>query len=218
LLQQAFSGITSGRTATVACPPCAALILSAKAFHFIVSWRAAFVLLSETPKEEAMQVRYIWPAAVALAVILAGCNQTPPVLDTRDADARAIHKVETAWNQAFATRDVNKVAAFYSDDASVFLPGTPVINGAPAIKAALKPMLADKKYSLVFTSTKTEVSKASDIAYSQGTYTSRHTDPKTKQVLTEKGKYVTVYKKQADGTWKAVADSVSYDAPAEKAK
>ena len=32
------------------------------------------------------------------------------------------------------------------------------------------------------------------------------TDPKTKKVLTVKGKYVTVFKKQADGGWKAVAD------------
>jgi ketosteroid isomerase-like protein len=33
-------------------------------------------------------------------------------------------------------------------------------------------------------------------------------------VLTEKGKYVTVYKKQADGGWKAVADIFNADAPA----
>jgi ketosteroid isomerase-like protein len=39
------------------------------------------------------------------------------------------------------------------------------------------------------------------------------TDPKTKKVLTEKGRYVTVYKMQADGGWKAFVDIDSEDAP-----
>jgi ketosteroid isomerase-like protein len=38
-------------------------------------------------------------------------------------------------------------------------------------------------------------------------------DPKTKKSITDKGKYVTAYKKQADGTWKAVADMDSSDLP-----
>jgi len=33
-------------------------------------------------------------------------------------------------------------------------------------------------------------------------------------VVAEKGKYVTVYKKQADGKWKAIADIDNADAPA----
>jgi ketosteroid isomerase-like protein len=37
-------------------------------------------------------------------------------------------------------------------------------------------------------------------------------------VLTEKGRYVTVYKKQADGGWKAVVDIDSEDAPPSPAK
>jgi uncharacterized protein (TIGR02246 family) len=160
----------------------------------------------------------ICQAAVVFTVILAGCNQAPPVLDTRDADARTIHTLETSWNQAFAVKDLNKVVSFYTDDASFLSPSSATLNGAQAIKAAMKPVLADKKYSLMFASTKIEVSKSSDIAYSEGTYTSRHTDPKSKQVFIEKGKYLTVYKKQADGTWKAIADSVSPDAPAVKAE
>jgi ketosteroid isomerase-like protein len=51
------------------------------------------------------------------------------------------------------------------------------------------------------------------LGYTQGTYTLTITDPKTKKPVTDKGKYVTAYKKQADGTWKAVADMVSSDIP-----
>jgi ketosteroid isomerase-like protein len=58
-----------------------------------------------------------------------------------------------------------------------------------------------------------DVAKSGDLGYSQGAYTMTFTDPKTKKVLTERGKYVTVFKKQADGSWKAVADIDNEDAP-----
>jgi ketosteroid isomerase-like protein len=60
--------------------------------------------------------------------------------------------------------------------------------------------------------------KTGDLGYSQGAYTMTMTDPKTRKVLSEKGKYVTVYKKQADGGWKAVADIANEDAPPAPAK
>jgi len=34
------------------------------------------------------------------------------------------------------------------------------------------------------------------------------------QKITDKGKYLTVYRKQADGTWKAAADMINSDMPA----
>ena len=173
-----------------------------------------------------MQARFTWPAAIALAVIVAGCAQAPPPAppDTRPADTKAIQDLETAWSQSFATKDVNKITAFYSDDASVYMPGVPVISGIAAIKAAMTPMLADKNYSLTFASTGMEVAKSGDIAYSHGTYTETATAPKTKKVVTVNGKYLTVYGKQADGGWKAIQDSISDDgaptpvAAAKKAK
>jgi ketosteroid isomerase-like protein len=58
-----------------------------------------------------------------------------------------------------------------------------------------------------------EVAKGGDIAYSQGTYVITMPDPKTKKETVEHGTYVTVYKKQADGTWKAVEDINTPGAP-----
>jgi len=154
--------------------------------------------------------------AISLVVFLAGCTPAAPPLtppDTRDADAKAIKGVEAAWVQAFTTKDVDKVAAFYSDDASVFLPGAPIITGIPAIKAALKPMIADRNFSLTFAADKVDVAKSGDLGYSQGAYTMTYSSLKGKRVVTEKGKYVTIFKKQADGSWKNVADIFNADAP-----
>jgi len=162
-----------------------------------------------------MHNRYCWAAAFALAVIVAGCNQAPPppTPDTHDADVKAIRDLEAATVQAFAAKDLDKVAAFYADDASGLYADSPVLNGVPAIMASWKPQLADKNFSVTWASDKVEIAKSGDLGYSQGSVTQTMTDPKTKKVLTVKGKYVTVFKKQADGSWKAVADIGNEDAP-----
>jgi uncharacterized protein (TIGR02246 family) len=167
-----------------------------------------------------MHNRYFLAAAFALTVILAGCNQAPPppAPDTHDADVKAIRDVETAAGQAMAAKDFDKSMAFYADDAYAFFPDAPVLNGIAAIKAAWKPMLADKNFSFTFASEKVDVAKSGDLGYSQGAFTMTFTDPKTKKVLTERGKYVTVFKKQADGSWKCVADIGNEDAPPAPAK
>jgi hypothetical protein len=56
--------------------------------------------------------------------------------------------------------------------------------------------------------------KGGDLASSHGRYTSAMTDPKTKKLVTETRKHVTVYRKQADGSWKAILDIDNADAPA----
>ncbi|MBV8630840.1 MAG: nuclear transport factor 2 family protein, partial [Silvibacterium sp.] len=53
-----------------------------------------------------------------------------------------------------------------------------------------------------------------DMAYVQGIYTMTFTEPRTGSTLIEKGKYLTVYKKQDDGTWKIAEDINNADAPA----
>jgi len=67
-------------------------------------------------------------------------------------------------------------------------------------------MLADPALTLKFQSSWVEVAKASDIAYTQGSYIMTMTDPHSKQVVNDHGSYVTTYSKQPDGSWNVVAD------------
>jgi uncharacterized protein (TIGR02246 family) len=157
----------------------------------------------------------------ALIVTVAGCSQAPPPAppDTREADATAIRNMETAAQADWAARDADKIAAFYADDASMLMPNMAILNGKDAIRNSLQAFVAgDPNFALSYSSDKVEVAKSGDYAYTQGTYTMKMTDPKTKKVLTENGKYVTVYEKQADGSWKAVADINNANAPASPAK
>jgi uncharacterized protein (TIGR02246 family) len=143
-------------------------------------------------------------------MISTGCAPTP--VDTHDSDVKAIKDTEAAWNQAFSAKDAEKTVRFYTDDACLLSANEPVVCGRDGIKQALGPLLADANFSLHFESVKVDVAKSGEIAYSQGTYTMTLTDPGTKKSVTDKGKYLTVFKKQA-GDWKAVEDAVSSDQP-----
>ena len=147
----------------------------------------------------------------ALATLLSGCATTP---DTHDADVQALKDTEAAWVKDANTKDLAKFAAHYTDDASVLLPNTPVITGKDNIAAALKPMLADPNFALQFAATKVDVAKSGELGYTQGTYSMTMSEPTGQKPATDKGKYLTVFKKQADGSWKAVSDMLNSDLPA----
>jgi uncharacterized protein (TIGR02246 family) len=167
-----------------------------------------------------MQTRTLFfPASIALVFLLAGCNSTPPpkTPNTR-AEAKAVRDTEAAWTRAINTRDIEKATAYYAEDASVLLPGKPVVTGKASIQRLLKPYLDDKNFAQSCTTDMAEVAKSGDMAYTQGTCSMTTTNPKTQKTVTEKNKYVGVYMKQSDGSWKCVADISNADGAAVQAK
>lgn len=151
---------------------------------------------------------------VVLALLCVACSNAPapaPPPDTRAADLQAVKDVEAAWVKDAAAKDADKWASYYTDDASGLFPGAPTVTGKAAIKAALTPYLSDPNFSLTFQSTRAMASKGGDMVYSEGTYSMTITNPKTKKPMMDKGKYLTVFTKQADGSWKAVADTFNSD-------
>ena len=66
---------------------------------------------------------------------------------------------------------------------------------------------------LNFQATKVDVASSGDLAYTRGAYTMTATDPATKKPMNDHGSYVTTYRKQADGSWKAVMDIATSEVP-----
>jgi uncharacterized protein (TIGR02246 family) len=158
---------------------------------------------------------YVRIAPLALAIFQLGCTQAPPPApDTRAADEKAIRDSETQWVKDFTSKDMDKIVGHYADDGSVLMPNITIMTGKDAIRAGLKGAVDDPNFSIDLQTGKVEVSKGSDLAYTQGTYTFTGTDLKLKKKVLEKGKYVEVYKKQADGSWKVIEDMNNPDAPA----
>jgi uncharacterized protein (TIGR02246 family) len=149
---------------------------------------------------------------VALLGFTLGCG-TPAPPDTRVADEQAIRAAEAGALKAAVAKDAERLASFYADDGVVFLPGRPRVVGKDAIRKSWGELFAAPGSSLNFQPAKVEVSRSGDLAYCYGSYTMTANDPRGRP-LTAKGDYVVVYRKQADGQWKLVADIGNTPLPA----
>ncbi|MGA3187887.1 MAG: DUF4440 domain-containing protein [Bryobacteraceae bacterium] len=149
--------------------------------------------------------------SIALLSITAACTK-PPEPDTREADSKAIRDTEAAWVKTAATKNVDAFVAYYTDDGSVLMPNAPIFVGKQAIKDGLKPMMEDPNFTLAFVPNKVEVSKSGDLAFTQGPYKMTFSDMRG-QKFDDEGKYLTVWRKLHDGTWKAVEDTFMTDLP-----
>jgi uncharacterized protein (TIGR02246 family) len=149
--------------------------------------------------------------ALLVLFALTACKEKAP--DTA-ADEKAIRDNEAAWAKDWQAKDPDKIVSHYAPDAVLLVANMPAMKGSDAIKSGINPMLKDPHMSLTFSPTVVVIAKGDDMAYTQGVYTMTFTEPRTGMTLIERGKYVTVYKKQDDGTWKAVEDIDNADAPA----
>jgi ketosteroid isomerase-like protein len=153
-----------------------------------------------------MKQKTLFGLAASVLLWTAGCTQAPPpVIDTRDADIKAIKDADAAEAKDMADKAFDKMVSYYADNATLYTPGAPAAVGKPAIEALSK-TLRDIDLELKFSSGKVDVAKNGDLGYVQGTYTETAMDPKTKRRSMEKGNYVTIYKRQTDGGWKIIED------------
>jgi uncharacterized protein (TIGR02246 family) len=148
-------------------------------------------------------------SCIALLLVASSCTQQMP--DTRAADEATIRDLDVQWSKTAEAGDLEGTISYYSDDAVVLPPNAPIANTKQAIRDIWAQMVApDSKVS--WESTKIEVARSSDLAYSMGTYQEEMKGPDGKPI-TDSGKFIEVWKKQADGKWKVVADMFSSDLP-----
>lgn len=146
-----------------------------------------------------------------IAFACAGCRahrraEREQMLQERIAqDRQAIQATCADWNKASQAKDLDKTMSFYSDDAMVLSPKIPLVQGKETIRQGWKQMFAIPGASLTFTPGEVEVARSGDLAWEHGAYDFAATDKKGK-TTTEHGKYITIWRKQADSSWKVAAD------------
>ncbi len=158
--------------------------------------------------KRAQGLPFFLAAAGALAVLF---SVMPALAADMDANAKALAKRDGDWSKAAATRDADRVASFYAEDAIAYPPQEPVAIGRPAAKKVWAAHFADKTFTISWKTVHAGVAKSGDLGYTAGTYEASFKGPDGKQV-SEKGKYVTAWRKQKDGTWKAIHDIWNTDA------
>ncbi len=149
--------------------------------------------------------------SVALVLLTSACTQQTPA-DTRAADEAVIRDLDAKWSKTAAANDLEGTVSYYSEDAYLLPPNAPIASGKQAIRAVWASLLGPN-VAVSWQVTKIEVARSSDLAYVMGTYTLTAKDAQGKPA-TELGKLLEVWKKQADGNWKTVADIFNSDVPA----
>lgn len=156
-----------------------------------------------------MRVKCIRGIVLVALLVVAGVGAYAQ--NSKAADA--IRAADQQWEKAAAASDLAKTVSFCQPDGSVLPPNAPIATGTAAIRQMFAGYFALPKVSISWTAVTAEAAKSGDLGYSRGTYRFSFNDASGKPVV-DTGKYVTVWHKQADGSWKVVADIFNSDLPA----
>ncbi len=151
-----------------------------------------------------------------IAMILFGFGCAPPAdestMETPAVDLEAgrnsLLATDKSWSESVG--DTDEFLSFFADDA-YFMPfGAPLVRG-DAIRATWEHLVSTPGFALEWVATNTDVAESGDIGYTIGTFELNSEQDGVSMVTV--GKYVTVWSKQADGSWKVQVDSFNSDGP-----
>lgn len=146
---------------------------------------------------------------LAVLLLVSGCKKPVPV--DREGALSAVKAADAAWSKAAQAHDMIGVMSYYADGATVLPPNQELVSNKPSIRKVWTDMLGPGT-DLSWTEGSAEVSSSGDMVYDEGFYLMSTKVAKGKPVL-DRGKYLAVWRKQDDGSWKAVADMWSSDLP-----
>jgi uncharacterized protein (TIGR02246 family) len=140
----------------------------------------------------------------------ASANASPSASNQTEA-RRQIEAAAIGIWQAVARGDSAAILAEYADDALILGSGAPMLQGKPAVAKFLQGLfggntLRDVKGNV------TDIMISGDLAVETGTY-AMTVIPKNGNAVADKGKYIHVWKKSVDGSWKVVRYVPTSDIP-----
>ena len=137
--------------------------------------------------------------------MLGACGSDSPAVNNVAVE-KSVNDVEKGMRKAANDKDAAAFASNFVEDAVMMTPGQPPMKGREAILAGMKQLLSDPNFRIDFASDRMEVADSGDMAAARGSYALTVTDPATGKAINDKGSYVTVFRKQKAGAWKAVLD------------
>jgi len=145
--------------------------------------------------------------AVLFVLIVANASTAYAASKRNDEGVReartAIEAANAKFSEAFARGDTKALSAMYTSDAIAFPPDSEMIRGNEAIGEFWKATRESGVRGAALTTV--EVSRSGDVAYEVGKV-SLTIQPAGKEPTTAMAKYVVIWKRQADGSWKLHRD------------
>ncbi|HEV2641773.1 MAG TPA: SgcJ/EcaC family oxidoreductase [Candidatus Elarobacter sp.] len=134
----------------------------------------------------------------------------------RAAARKYIEDADAKWAAAENSGDAKTIAAMFADSGVGLYAGRPTLHGRDAIAKSSSDEFAKTKVSNTVFHTD-DVLVSGDLAVETGTYSEMRTPKRGGKATAARGRYLTVWQKQSDGTWKVVRDVDTSAEPASKA-
>jgi len=126
---------------------------------------------------------------------------------------QAIRQAEADFEAARAAKGLEGWLSFFADDATDIAAGAPIADKT-AMRARLQKRW-NNNFVLKWQPVKVKVARGGDMAFSVGTWQIADKNKPSAGVI-GRGKYLTVWGKQKDGSWKVLADTGVEDPAAQK--
>lgn len=153
-------------------------------------------------------------AAPRIATVLAllAISAAAALAQTKGEAEKNIRAADAAWLKAYAAKDVDKAVASLDDEGAMLPPNAPIAIGKGAVRKSIAAAFAMPGYNLVWHIAKLDVAASGDFGITNGPYEFTYKDVSGKTIF-DKGKSLTVWKKQPNGSWKVLYDMFNSDLP-----
>jgi uncharacterized protein (TIGR02246 family) len=143
-------------------------------------------------------------ATLSLAVALSRCptqsfGRPGPDSAPGLAAASETGKIPAQWAKLLQSKQIDQLAALYTEDAVFLKPSGERITGRPAIRDLCKKIMDSFSSDFTFRSMTSDVS--GNIAYDSGEYKESLVKISDQTKAEVQGNYLMIFKRQPDGTW-----------------
>ena len=115
-------------------------------------------------------------------------------------------EMDRAWSTAANTNDLEKLWSFWADDAIILMSADITIKGIDQIKSFTTQARKDPNFEISWEVQGSELSDNADMGFTYGIGTVRRTNS-TGEIISTTKPYLSIWRKQADGTWKCVIEN-----------
>jgi ketosteroid isomerase-like protein len=143
---------------------------------------------------------------VAFAALgLAGFAQRPARVDLEAAKA-AMMAADAEFSRVTGERGLEGFSSFLADDVTNIRPNAPLVQGRQKLAEGWARLLNDPAAKIEWQPIYARAASSGEFGYTIGVSKITRTDAEGKRTVST-GKYVTIWQKQANGSWKVVHDS-----------
>jgi ketosteroid isomerase-like protein len=152
---------------------------------------------------------------LALVIVLAACSvrttarrSTPAaaVTTSTNPDTEALMRADRGFAADVARDGIDAWVKWFANDGQQIGPGRQVV-GHGAIRDYMASTFSDPAAKLAWWPVSARISSGGDLGYTIGRYEARTMNPDGSVTVRGTGRYITIWRKQADGDWKVELDT-----------